>query len=256
MSFRLAHEMRPGEIVEAKEQSGCAFVPVSPAFEWHSFHLPLGTDAIISETLARLVAQRVHGICFPVLSIGLDEFRPENQLLEWGFKATDRVYGMNFPELPLTSEYARREDMQAILLNRIGAIRDSGFRKIFIVNHHGGTGQNDELQKIADEQTSEKCSVLNVKTSQFCTLKEDRYLKTGGHAGLSETMFVLAFRPDLVDMAQLPDGELEVCKYGILHNKPVIESEWNPRHALIAIANELRKNMVENFVAFIRKHQS
>lgn len=251
MSIKPVHEMRPKEIMAARESSGCAFIPVSPAFEWHSFHLPIGTDAIISETIARLAAERVNGVYFPVLSFGLDEYRPKEQLLQWGFKPADKVYGMNFPSLPLTSEYAEKEEMLKSLLNRVRAVRESGFRNIFIVNNHGGKGQVPELRNFAEKHTTEKCTIFYIATYRFITLEHGGILNIGGHAGLSETMMVLAFRPDLVDLSQLPDGELDVQEYGILHDKPTIESKWNPRNSLIAIANELRENIIDNFVDFI-----
>ncbi len=53
--------MRPGEIAEAIHKGPYAFIPISPMFEWHSFHLPMGTDALITEELARQVASRMEG---------------------------------------------------------------------------------------------------------------------------------------------------------------------------------------------------
>ncbi len=147
--LRPANQMLPREIIEAREKSSCAFVPVSPVFEWHSFHLPMGTDALIAEGIAAAMAERVGGIYFPPLSFGLDEYRPKDQLLAWGFKKTDKVFGMRFPDLPLSSEYCHVPEMSMAVANRLEAIRQSGFKFAFIVNNHGGAGQFDLLEHIA-----------------------------------------------------------------------------------------------------------
>ncbi len=252
MSSRPAEEMRPREVIEARERSGCAFVPVSPAFEWHSFHLPLGTDAMVAEGLCRAAAQRVGGVWFRPLSFGLDEWRPEEQLLAWGFAKDDRVYGMNFPELPLRSEYCEPPEMQAAVRNRLKAVAGCGFRHAFIVNHHGGTGQAPALEALAADLATEACQVHFARTGQFADLDEES-LRVGGHAGLSETTWLLAFRPELVDLSQQPDGELSVRQTGILHRQPTIEAQYNPRRVSVAVAHTLRERVTANFVAFVRE---
>ncbi len=252
MTSRPAEEMRPGEIVAARDRSGCAFVPVSPAFEWHSFHLPMGTDALISAGLCRAVAKRVGGIWMRPLSFGLDEWRPEEQLLAWGFRADDRVYGMNFPELPLRSEYCEPDEMAAPVRNRVRALQGSGFRHVFLVSHHGGTGQVPVLTELAEDLTTDECRVHFVNTGRFSQVGHES-LRVGGHAGLSETTWLMAFRPELVDMSQQEDGELNVRTTGILHGSPTVEAESNPRHASLAVAQAVRDSVVAGFEAYVRQ---
>ena len=250
--LRPANQMLPREILEAREKSSCAFVPVSPVFEWHSFHLPLGTDALIAEGMAAAVAQRVGGIYFPPLSFGLDEYRPEDQLLAWGFKKTDKVFGMRFPELPLSSEYCKPAEMVTAVENRLEAIRQSGFKFAFIVNNHGGAGQFDLLREIAARWDRPTFRVFFITPYQFITPLHE-HMKTGGHAGLSETLNLMAFRPELVDLTQLPEGELNVRLHGILHHQPRIEAEYNPRQVMLSTANEIRKMIVEGFAKFVQE---
>jgi creatinine amidohydrolase/Fe(II)-dependent formamide hydrolase-like protein len=250
MSLRPVYQMRPHEILAAREASSCAFIPVSPCYEWHSLHLPMGTDALIAEGICRHMAERVHGIYFPPLSFGLDEYRPEHQLTAWGFAKTDRVFGMRFPELPLSSEYCTPEEMKRTIGNRLAAVRDSGFRFSLLVNNHGGTGQTDLLAQIAQEWDRPASRVLAVNTYRFLTYQHE-FLKLGGHAGQSETVLLMAFYPELVDFTQLPEGELSVRGVGILHHKPVIEAESNPRHVTLSVANEVRKRILDGFSRFL-----
>ena len=104
MKLKSFYEMLPGEIIEVRGHSGCAFIPVGP-IEWHSYHLPIGTDAIIAEEICRLVAEKVNGVYFKPLHLGTDEQRLEENLIKWGFNKEDKIFGMNFPELPLVCEY-------------------------------------------------------------------------------------------------------------------------------------------------------
>ncbi|MCD6415695.1 MAG: creatininase family protein [Planctomycetes bacterium] len=251
MTSRPAEEMLPHQILEARERSGCAFVPVGPAFEWHSFHLPMGTDALVAEAVCRMVAERVGGIWLRPLSFGLDEWRPEDNLLEWGFKEEDRVFGMRFPDLPLVSEYCQAPEMRAAVKNRLDAIGGCGFRHAFLVNGHGGAGQMPTLEALAEECTTQQCQAHFVTTYRFNTVSHES-LDVGGHAGLSETTWVMAFRPELVDLSRQPDGELSVRLAGILHDRPTIEARFNPRNAVRAIADDVRESVVSNFVEFVR----
>jgi len=249
---RPAEEMRPDEVLAARDKSGCAFVPVSPAFEWHSYHLPLGTDALVAEAVAREGARCAGGVWFRPLSLGLDEWRPKERLLPWGFESDDKVFGMNFPELPIRSEYCRPPEMKATVTNRLDAIRGCGFRHAFVVVSHGGVGQFPTLRELALECTSDDFQVHACRTGQFNTLSHET-LRVGGHAGLSETTWLMAFRPELVDLSRLPEGELSVRSFGILHSRPTIEAQYNPHNVRFDLANALRRNVVENLSRYVRE---
>ena len=222
MHHRPMEELRPGQIIAARERSGCAFVPVSPALEWHCHHLPVGTDALVSEALCRIASERVGGVWLRPLSLGLDEWRPPETLRQWGFNGNESIFGMRFPSLPLTSEYVEAHTLRELVASRLVALKGTGFRHVFLVNHHGGRGQHAALEHIA---------------------------------AASSDSWVLAFRPELVDPSALPDGTLSVREFGILHNTPVIPEKYNPHNCSPAIANALRENVVENFVAFVQRQQ-
>jgi creatinine amidohydrolase/Fe(II)-dependent formamide hydrolase-like protein len=253
MSVKSVYKMLPHEIRRARDASSCAFVPVSPCFEWHSYHLPLGTDALIAEGICMCMAERVGGIYFEPLSFGLDEFRPQKQLLAWGFEKDDKIFGMRFPELPLCSEYCNEPEMESAINNRLEAIKGSGFKYAFLVNNHGGTGQTPLLERIAGKWSSDGFKVFYVKTTELSTYRH-QLMRAGGHAGQSETLNLMAFHPELVDLTRIPEGELAVREFGILHATPVVEEEFNPRHVLLSVANEIRESILGNFDKFIREN--
>ncbi len=255
MPLKPAQQMRPGEIIAARDGTGCAFVPVSPCFEWHSYHLPVGTDGLISEGVCEAMAERVSGIYFRPLSLGMDGYLGEKHLLASGFDADEKVYGMRFPALPLHSEYCQAEEMAAAVGNRLEALKQSGFRYAFLVNHHGGPPQKPALNEIAAQWDSDAFRVWSVSPMQFCSYRHES-METGGHAGMHETLALMAFRPELIDLSKLPEGELEVKLFGILHNKPVIEAEFNPRNASQVVADEIRESIIAGFAQFIAQECS
>jgi creatinine amidohydrolase/Fe(II)-dependent formamide hydrolase-like protein len=108
------------------------------------------------------------------------------------------------------------------------------------------------LETLAGELTTAECRVHSAATYRFNDL-DDARLRVGGHAGLSETTWLLAFRPDLVDLTELDDGPLVVRETGVLHARPVVEPEFNPREASLKLAQELRECVVANFVAYVRE---
>ena len=250
--IKSAEELRPGEIVEAIQKGPYAFIPVSPMFEWHSFHLPMGTDALIPEELARQIASRIGGIWFRPLSFGLDAWRTKDEKERWGFNQDDDVYGMNFPELPLKSEYCNKEEMIFAITNRLNAISDCGIRHAFLMNHHGGKGQFKLIQDLASKKSNQQMRVHAIRTYQFNDLNEEEgFYNVGGHAGYSETTWLMAFRPELVELSEQKEGELSVRQTGILHNNPQIEPKWNPRNVNQEVAEKLRQRVIENFIQYI-----
>ena len=234
MSMHSIEFMRAGQIAEKARQPGLVFIPVSPAYEWHSYHLPVGTDAIITEEIARQLAERFDAVYFRALSLGLDEVRDEAFKRSQGLNPEAPVFGMNYPGLPLESEYTTAEPMRALVAARLQAAKGSGFKLAIIINHHGGAGQVPLLEKLAAEFCAPGFRVEFMQTSRFAPA-EPRF-HAGWHAGLAETLQLMAFRPDLVDLEALPDGPLSAAQFGILHTEPLIPAHFNPRRAESSIA--------------------
>jgi len=249
---RSVEEKRPGEIINAVKKGAFAFIPVSPMIEWHSYHLPVGTDGLISEAVARGTSRITGGIWFRPLSFGLDAWRNEEELKKWGFRKDDKVFGMNFPDVPLASEYCETAEMIAALKNRLKILDRMNIKHAFIINHHGGKGQFKTIENVARECTTGKLTVHAIRTYQFNDLtNEDGFYGVGGHAGFSETLWLMAFRPELVDLSTLMDGELSVREMGILHDKPDIDAKWNPKNVSLSVARKLKDHVLRNFSEYV-----
>lgn len=243
--------MRPQQIVAAAREPGLVLVPVSPAFEWHSLHLPVGTDAIIVEEIAQRLALHFHAVYFRALSMGLDEWRGAEFKAQQGLDPNAGVFGMNYPDLPLGSEYVEAFAMQSVLESRLRAIRASGFRLAVLLNHHGGCGQFPLLDRLASTWSADGFHVLSLNTR----LGEDfqpppqftHHFEFGGHAGIAETLHLMAFRPDLVDTNALPEGPLSAANAGILHHDPEIPASLNPRRAQVELAQAWGQHLLTRF---------
>lgn len=254
--IRFVEELCPGEVLEVAKGSGVAFVPLSPCVEWHSYHLPLGVDGLIAEEVAKILAEEFDGVCFRVMSLGLDFERDEKFRQMMGLPLEGRIFGMNFPELPLESEYVGEEELRCLLSARVSFLKKAGFRWVFVVNHHGGGTQKATIERVLSEFGAEGFGVELLHTSWMGKLEEPPeyagYMGVGGHAGLAETIQFMGFRPDLVNFAALPEGEMEAAKMGILHNEPQIPEKFHPKKAPQELADAWREAVLEQSRSRIR----
>ncbi len=112
------------------------------------------------------------------------------------------------------------------------------------------------IEDLAKKNSNHRLKVHAIRTYQFNDLNEDEgFYNVGGHAGYSETTWLMAFRPELVDLSEQEEGELSVRQTGILHNKPQIEPKWNPRNVNQEVARKLRRRVIENFIQYISHQQ-
>jgi len=160
-----------------------AVVPLG-ATEQHGPHLPTGTDFFHAEWVARAAAREAAGqipiVVTPTLPFGSSEHH-------FPFGAT-----ISFP----TTLY-----YDAVVAITESLIRD-GFRRIFLVNGHGG---NHELIQLAARDVALRRPVA-VAASSWWYAGWDVMVAAGahsvgrlpGHAGGFETSLVMAMRPELV----------------------------------------------------------
>lgn len=248
--------LRPRQILALARDPGLVLIPVSPAIEWHSYHLPLGTDAIIAEEVARRLAIRLRAGYFRVLALGLDAMRDAPFKASQGLPPDAEVFGMNYPALPLRSEYTTPTVFRSLVTSRLKVARDAGFRLAALINHHGGHGQMPLLDLLAAAWTSDDFEVLSLNTLAGKDFRpppgQEHMFSVGGHAGLAETLQLMAFRPDLVDVEALPEGALGAAEFGILHDAPRIPPEANPRHATPAAARAWGDHVLDRLTAALR----
>lgn len=162
-----------------------AVLPVA-AVEQHGPHLPLGVDAMIMEGCVARVAQRLpddlDAVFLPAQNIGVS------------------IEHRDFPgTLTLSHETA------AHMLGEIAeSVLRAGVRKLVLLNSHGGN--SGLIAQVALElRARHGALVVTCGWSRFGYpdgLFGADELRHGIHGGDVETSLMLAFRPELVDMAR------------------------------------------------------
>jgi creatinine amidohydrolase len=172
------------EIAEYLARDDRVILPLG-ATEEHGPHLGLGTDSLEAEAIA-VEAGEMAGI-------------PVCPTLDYGMSAAM----MNFPG----TISLRPATLVLVLEDILRALHRHGFRRILIVNGHGGnTGSiSSALHTVADELPG-----LRVKNFQWWTDPESYEVvtrtmgpQTGSHASCGETAFMMAIRTQGVKMDRL-----------------------------------------------------
>lgn len=199
----LWEELREEEFEGAIEKTeGVCVIPIG-CLEMHGQHLPVCTDNVQAEHVARLAAELEEVCVFPTFRFG-----DVQDLIEW--KGAIRLD----PQL-----------MMSLLENLCKEISRNGFKKILFVNYHGGNVQflnnfmratyhrkkdyvvmaidghagtsRSKLLKAIDAQGVEAFPELLPEDVETIRRYEEEKLQDG-HGGLDETCALLTIRPDLV----------------------------------------------------------
>jgi len=163
--------------------SALAVLPVG-ATEQHGPHLPSGTDAMHAEHVARAAAARIADRALVVVTPTL-------------------AFGSSPHHLPFGATLSlSTQTFSSVLHDLCTSLTGAGFRRIFILNGHGG---NHELIQITARDLALAYPV-SVAAGSWWAIAWDALVAGGaceagrlpGHAGGFETSVVLALRPDLV----------------------------------------------------------
>ncbi|HQH41497.1 MAG TPA: creatininase family protein [Bacteroidales bacterium] len=148
------------------------------ATEAHNYHLPFATDNLQNEYVADKAAE-----------------------IAWNHQVKVAVlpnipYGVNTGQTDLKLTISMNPSTQFMVLKDIaGTIYHQGFRKMVILNGHGG---NDFRQMIRELQPLFPDLALFQVNWYLAVPWKDYFEDTGEHAGESETSAMMVIRPDLV----------------------------------------------------------
>lgn len=175
-----------------------ALIPVGST-EQHGPHLPLGTDFLAAEALARSAAEETKVICTPVIPVGISSAHMQF----WG---------------TLT---VAPDAFRAYMRDLARSIASHGIQRLIFVNGHGGNGP--ALQEICrDLRPLGVFAVvwqwwLDPEVLKAC---EELFTSRGSHAGAGETSLIWFIHEKLVDesaLEQAVQGASEVfgvAKFG------------------------------------------
>ena len=148
------------------------------AIEAHNFHLPYGTDMYQSEALAAEAARIAHEqgarlMVLPTLPYGVNTGQADSTL------------DMNL----------RPSTLLTILDDLVATLDRQGYRKLLILNSHGG----NDFKPILRELGLKYPKMLLLLTNWFSAVDKTAYFQEGGdHADEMETALMLHIQPELV----------------------------------------------------------
>lgn len=177
------------EDVEASAGAAIVVVPIG-AVEQHGPHLPLGTDTFLVEAVLTRAAEL-----------------PATRELSLVAAPTMPI-GSSAHHLFASAVSLRAETLVGVLRDIGDSLVDSGFRRLFILNGHGG---NEECVQLAVKELVLRHERVAAAACSYWAIgstgEQLRPDVTPGHAGWFETSLMLASHADLVRADRLPtDG--------------------------------------------------
>ena len=175
-----------------------AYLPLG-TLEWHGEHLPLGSDAIISHGLMIEAAKKLGGIVMPPIYVGPD--RSQLQLNGSQLQGMDTA-DVTTPHRQLDGScYWVSEGLfMSLIDNIIEQLKRAGFKVVFADGH--GPSRNSWVNHLIEREVRFGLKLLGV-TKDF----RQSWQSQMDHAAENETSLVMALRPDLVDLSQLPEDK-------------------------------------------------
>jgi creatinine amidohydrolase len=161
------------------------------ATEQHGLHMPLATDALIGDHLARRLADRLDAFLAPTLRVGCSEHHV-------GFPGTISLAEPTY---------------HAIVADLVRSLLRGGFGRIVLMPTHGGNfvplGAAIELLEEPERERVIALTDLSVlfEIAQLGEAEHGVPLADGGlHAGEWETSMMLSIHPELVHMERAEPG--------------------------------------------------
>jgi len=178
-------KMLPHELDEAVSGFPVAYCPFG-SLEWHGKHLPLGNDTLKAYHILIRTAEKFGGVVVPPTY--------------WGFLNKWHPWTMNF------FEESRRSLVEELYERIFLGLVDVGFKVIIGVTGHDVEPQKAAIQKAVEAvKKTGKATGLAMMEGDLYDLTDDRM----DHAAHWETSLMMYFEPELVDMDQIQEEDLE-----------------------------------------------
>lgn len=195
-------EMLPHEIVRRRKRFAAAFIPLG-GLEWHGEHLAVGNDALKAEKLCEIAAEKSGGFAFPPLWYG----EPRG----WGLMETNHDDdGMIKKKMGLRKTDFRPDALgapedqcrlyQALLLHVLKQMRSLRFRAICLVAGHYPLSRLAQEPVRSFNRTYSDSKAFAGTEVHYVPPSKRRTEAGGDHAAKWETAYLMALRPECVDM--------------------------------------------------------
>ncbi|WP_227356719.1 creatininase family protein [Haladaptatus salinisoli] len=171
------------ELGDYVAEESLAVVPLGST-EQHGPHLPLATDHLIAEALAREAADRGGYLCTPTVDVGVSPHHKQFHGTMWVDPPAFRDY---------VDSFSRN-------------LSYHGIDRIVYVNAHGGN--TEHLREVGRRLREDEVAfaVEWMWDESIPTLVSDLFEHNGPHGGPKETAMILHIAPDLVREEKLEDA--------------------------------------------------
>jgi creatinine amidohydrolase len=209
-----------------------AIVPIG-SLEQHGEHLPVCTDSLVAESIAKLVATKISSFVLPPV-----------------------IYGVSYEHSPMFNISLRHSTLSSMISDLCLSLGQNGIKNIFLLNgHHGNTGV---LQYIGQDVIKKMPRDVKIFSLNYWQLMRSEF----DHAGEVETSLVLALSPELVKMERAKANKKNLSKskaaYSVITNNPgsfpkiTGNGVWgNPRNATVKKGRKLLEEIVGNITRLI-----
>jgi creatinine amidohydrolase len=189
-------ELLPHEFEERLRHRPVGYLPIG-TLEWHGVQNALGADFIQARGLFERAARRFGGIVFPPLWLGPDRIT--------GAEDGPDLIGMDTADvttpqrqLPGSCYWVPKGLFLSVLEAVLVQAKRAGFRCIVADGHGPSRRAWGEMADSWEKQFGlSLVSAMRDFPNQWRTQMD--------HAGRNETSIMMAVRPDLVDLSQLPE---------------------------------------------------
>jgi creatinine amidohydrolase len=211
----LYEELTPTEFTARLANCPVAYLPLG-TIEWHSYHLPLGSDGLQSQEFFKRLATEAGGIVLPMLFIGPDGYDTIISGKEYYGMDCGKVFSpqCTYEIQQLTgSAYWVPDSTFDIMMNGImKQLSRAGF-KIVVAHGHGPSTRyiGTHAREFKDKYNLTVMNCWGNDSADLC-LQCD-------HAGANETSIMMYVRPELVKMGNLTQ-DMAIWPLGMLGNDP------------------------------------
>lgn len=202
-------EIISGQFEDAVKKANGVCAIVVGCMEQHGHHLPIGQDVIFTEGIATRAAKKEPFVLFPSMYFG------------------EKTGAGEFPGTVIFSAKLRFD----ILTEACDEIARNGFRKIVLINGHGGNGamlgnfarsvlhskKNYMVfvydivsawpsfrEMLAEIDAGNRAAYPELTDEDIAAIRNHRENRTAsGHGCMMETAMTLGTRPDLVDLSRV-----------------------------------------------------
>jgi creatinine amidohydrolase len=175
------------EVEDLLSRTDMVIIPV-PALEQHGPQLPIGTDYLIGEEFAKLIAQKTDVLVAPILLPGISP------------------YHMEFPGTITLSP----DTVQRVYFEAAQSLIRHGFRRFMLLTSHAG---NRNVSRYVVDRINQETPAIAVELNDaaapfFQAPKRPPVNQFDRHAGVDETSTGLYLFPDLVEMTKAGRNEV------------------------------------------------